>query len=358
MTRTRPKCIVLADWPRADQVAWQWAIQDGSVLDDRGPAAHWSAASRFGAQQGYGRWLAFLRDHHEVGVGDTGIDALDACGFAAFVTQLESELAPATVVTQVKWLSDAVRVMYPEREWSWLRSLTTQVSRRHRNGTRRRPPAVDSGRLLEVGLGLTRDAELNTTELDLTRAIRFRDGLMIALLASRPLRRRTLAAIHIDRQLQRIADRWWLLFGPEDTKSRRPLEFSWPQVLEPVLEQYLNHYRGGFPGADGSRALWLSAHGGALTAGTIQQRVSKATCDALGYPVPPHQFRHAVATTISRQDPEHVMTIAPILGHAGLNTAYGHYIQAGSREASRAYQAVIDRLGRRGTSHRKTRTRR
>jgi integrase/recombinase XerD len=61
----------------------------------------------------------------------------------------------------------------------------------------------------------------------------------------------------------------------------------------------------------------------------------------VGVPISPHLFRDCAATTIATDDPEHVLTIAPLLGHTTLKTSEKHYNHARSLDASRRYQAVM-----------------
>ena len=53
----------------------------------------------------------------------------------------------------------------------------------------------------------------------------FRDGLIIALLALVPLRRRTLAALRIGKHLVRSGNVWVLDIPAEDIKTKRPAEY-------------------------------------------------------------------------------------------------------------------------------------
>jgi hypothetical protein len=54
--------------------------------------------------------------------------------------------------------------------------------------------------------------------------------------------------------------------------------------------------------------------------------------------------RDCAATTIATEDPEHVMTITPLLGHTSLRTAERHYNHARCLEAGRRYQKRIREL--------------
>ena len=76
----------------------------------------------------------------------------------------------------------------------------------------------------------------------------YRDGLMIALLAARPLRRRNFAMITIGQHLIRVGPDWRLLFAAADTKTGQPIETDLPDRLVPYLEHYLCAVRPAFPG--------------------------------------------------------------------------------------------------------------
>jgi hypothetical protein len=51
-------------------------------------------------------------------------------------------------------------------------------------------------------------------------AVRYRDGLMIALLAQVPLRPRNSAELEIDRDVIKEGDNWSIVISPDDTKTR------------------------------------------------------------------------------------------------------------------------------------------
>lgn len=70
-------------------------------------------------------------------------------------------------------------------------------------------------------------------------ALLFRDGLAIALLAQRPLRRANFAALTLDRHLVRRGADWWLQIPGNETKNGDPIDDPWPASLTAGLENYL-----------------------------------------------------------------------------------------------------------------------
>ena len=61
-------------------------------------------------------------------------------------------------------------------------------------------------------------------------------GLVIALLVARPLRIRNFQAITIGKSLRWDGARYWLTFGPEETKTGGPINEPIPDDLIPYLE--------------------------------------------------------------------------------------------------------------------------
>ncbi len=56
---------------------------------------------------------------------------------------------------------------------------------------------------------------------------------------------------------------------------------------------------------------------------------------ASGVPINPHLFRDCAGTTFANEDPEHILAVTAILGHASIQTTSRHYIQANSIAATR-----------------------
>jgi hypothetical protein len=88
-------------------------------------------------------------------------------------------------------------VMDPEKDWSWIYRFASAVRIRHKPARPKRHRLVHTHRLLGLGLDLMALAGNETTALCRFKA--YRDGLIIGLLASRPLRLRTLTGLTLGR---------------------------------------------------------------------------------------------------------------------------------------------------------------
>jgi site-specific recombinase XerD len=203
---------------------------------------------------------------------------------------------------------------------------------------------VSASRLLELGLGLMGDAKALVTKRAIERHQQHRDGLVIALLACRPLRRANLAGIRIGRQLQRIGTTWVLLFQPHKTKARQPIEVFLPEFLTPYIDHYIKYVRPAFPRSDSHDGLWASSKGCPMSDGALYDAVMRRTRTAFGHGINPHLFRDIAATTVATLAPEQVLIAKDLLGHARFETTERFYNQAYSLDASRSYQHVVAEL--------------
>jgi integrase len=224
----------------------------------------------------------------------------------------------------------------------------------------KRALVIPSDQILAFGLELMAEAEGPVGGSEFARASRYRDGLMIALLAARPLRRRNFAAIEIGRHLLREGDQYVLRFEGEETKTGAAIEDLVPARLTHYLERYLSCYRPFLAGrtelwVDRRRqlnvvgmALWVSTFCSAMSQGAVYEQIRKLTRARFGRALTPHLFRDSAATSIATEDPEHVYVAKSVLGHSSLQTSEKHYIHAQSLQASRRFQAFVLALRRGG----------
>ena len=255
---------------------------------------------------------------------------------------METEITATSIHIYVSRLYEAMRVMAAKSDWDWLGNIIGSLAKKV-TPPNKRPRMVDSDRLFTLGIRLmeTADLEPASGKIPLDGAIRYRDGLIIALLAARPLRRGNLAGITIGSNLLATGDRFSLAFRPAETKNGQPLEFELPEVLTPHLKRYLTEVRPRFPNASRHEGLWASAKGRPMHGKALYDCICRRTKAAFGHAINPHLFRDCVATTIAIKDPTHVEVARDLLGHSRFETTERYYNQARMLEASRQYQQVI-----------------
>ena len=230
-------------------------------------------------------------------------------------------------------------------DWTWLKDLKQRLAR-EAHPESKTDRIVHPRRLAKLGLHLMDTAEDVSTAPALERAIQFRDGLMIALLACHPrLRRRNLSNLWIGANLIELDDGYALQFHSKESKTRMAIDETVDNALAPYLNTYLEEIRPQFPGAADHRMLWPSCKGGPLTASAIYQRVTMRTRRAFGMPVNLHLFRHCAVTAISRDDPEMIMVAPELLGHKCFTTTDKHYIvKARQNDAAHRYHEILQGL--------------
>jgi integrase len=235
----------------------------------------------------------------------------------------------------------AAKVMGPKRDWRFIKRISARVRARPEPASSKQSRLVGTDRLFALGLELMKKAARPAKPL--RSAILFRDGLMIAFLALRPLRLRNLAALALDKDLLNVGGNWSIMLPPTATKTHATLEYSWPEPLKTFLETYLAVHRPVLLARHGRwqapvrNRLWVSSDNSPVTEVGIYDRIVQRTRAAFGHAVNPHLFRDEAATAVAIHDPIHVRLAAPLLGHRTFTTTQRSYIQAQSLEAHRQF---------------------
>ena len=337
------RCRPVEQWPSRDRQRWQMALQAGDLLEQGGRRAQHSSYSNRAMAKGYGRWLAWLDSRNWLDDRVGPADRITPHRVKVYAADLQGENASGTVIARLIELKVMAAIMDPGREWSWIYRMASAIRARHQPARPKRHRLVAIERLFGLGLHLMARAETETT---LPRRFKtYRDGLMITLLASRPLRLRNLTGLILDRTLVKRGDGWWIQIPATETKTKNAIELPWPEMLVPHLETYLADHRSAIVALRGtspaSDALWLSTHGSLITDNGIYCLIVARTREGLGQPINPHLFRDCVATSIAIDDPAHVGIASRLLGHRTGSTTERHYNQARSVEASRLVQKSL-----------------
>ena len=342
------KALPFAAWPEADEKLWLDALETGDRFSGRGKAAHWSIASQNSIRYAYGRWLAYIDCEHPENFSGLPANRFTQAIIRQYVEKLQNEVSASTVFIYLDQLLCGIQAMLPDKDISQyqliLRSLRRDIkpkAKHHR--------IVDSSRLFGLGLSLMDQAMPNTSR-SIDKAIQYRDGLIIALLAARPIRRRTLTCISIAKQLQQVGGLYHLVFSANDTKNKKPVEYVLPELLTDYIDRYLKFYRLIFPASNQHDGLWASAKGNPLSSSSIYVQILKRTKEAFGQSVNPHLFRDCAATTIATNKPDQVLVGAGLLGHSDLRAIHSHYIHAQTIKAGKAHQSTIAALRLKGVA--------
>jgi integrase/recombinase XerD len=243
-------------------------------------------------------------------------------------------------------LNNALEIIVPEADWSWFEPIIAHIASHVARVPRAHKPIIEVHRLIALGGELMQRAEDDWELPDVQRAEIFRNGLMIAFLALRPLRRENMVTLVLGESIRETGSGFSVLIEARHAKARLPIDFALPDVLVPAMQRYLTLYRPILAAGAGSQVLhsshlWLARTGRMLPSDTFADMISRQTTRAFGQRLTPHDFRHAAATAIATHSPEEFGIIRSILGHSSTGTAENYYIHAKGTAAANAYQAVV-----------------
>ncbi|MGA7787526.1 MAG: site-specific integrase [Xanthobacteraceae bacterium] len=174
------------------------------------------------------------------------------------------------------------------------------------------------------------------------------NALAIDILLAAPMRMKNLTELKFDEHIQ------WpqgqgkpavVLFKPEETKNRVPLEFELPLALSDRLHVYRNKFA---PTVTGRRPdnVFLTWRGKPRTQATIAVAIEKTVLKYVGVRLTPHQFRHLAAKIILDENPGAYELVRELMGHKNMQTTTNFYAGIDTRRAGRAHLELIAKIRR------------
>ncbi|OQM76242.1 hypothetical protein BFN67_15215 [Pseudaminobacter manganicus] len=328
-----------ADWPRIDRELWIAACEPARFLERTRPASIWSKPRRRIVEQAYGQWLAWLGREDLLDPAEAPQDRVTPERMDAFITELQNRVAPWSVAMMIGALKRILDMITAEADWTWLRSICADLKLIARPSRNRFAHMVTPAQLFDLGLSMMNEAE-QVDGHPKRIAVRMRDGLLIAMLISCPIRIANLAQIEIGAHLLPADDRYRLHFDTDETKTGREYDTELPVTLTSYVDHYLRIHRPALLArGDGRRTdrLWIDRWGKPMAEASIRTQIEFNTRNAFGRHIWPHLFRAIAATGVVDEAPEAIGITPDLLGHTSVNTTEKHYILA---SATRAHQRV------------------
>jgi integrase len=339
--------IPLHEWPELDRVAWERLFADGDIFDETiGQARQWRPATRKSNQKNYGGWLGWLIDTGRFDEHARPEDRATPENVRAYAEYLMEGRSKRTVASYLIGLKCVLIRMAPERDWQWLREITTRLDVWAGNPEKPYPSPLPANEMFAIVL-----AELERLKAvehpKLPQRLAYRDTLITAFLMFCPVRIKNITGIEIGTHLRHVGSEWRLYFEGEETKNYDPLSFVVPDAIVPHLMHYIETIRPGFGrAANESNRLWLAIKNAPLAENTLYQRIVALTGLLFGAPISPHQFRPIAATFLAETSAADSLRARPLLGHRSGATTAAHYIRASSIEASRNVSAALVEIGK------------
>jgi integrase len=342
MPGPKPKLhMPFAEWPEIDRRLWSAAVDSDDPFNVAARLAERTLHKRW---MGWRRFLGFVANFEPAILKKSPQQRLTAERLRRFVEHLRETNTPHSVAIQVDSLYGAAQTMMPKKDWTWLRNIKTRLFAAAPRGTTIRPVST-SLQLVDLGEKLMDESEVaGEKEICIDDAVRYRDGLIIALAGLIPLRHKNCAAIEIGRDLTKEGDAWSIVIPPDETKTKVWLDFPVPQFIEDRLSTYLTRVRPRLLRRPGCQALWVSYKGGALSYSALGPVFTRHSTERLGIRITPHDARDAAATLWAIMRPEQVGISRDLLAHADLRMTTKYYNRAKGIEASRAHNRVIAQL--------------
>jgi integrase/recombinase XerD len=317
-------------WPIRDRLAWERATTGTLLdfLDDCPPLASWARGTQENARRVISALLRRLEPRHLIPTHGSLADVMTPDVLLQYVRELLPRQAPGTVEYSIFLIDGVLRVLAPDQDWEWIKSIIRRLGIRTRWQAPSPRPVIHSATAYALGLRIMREAL--SADGEVIDPSSCRTGLAIAFLAAAPMRIANFASLEIGRHLCRNGDRWIVRLAASETKTRRA--DVWP--LAPVLGLYLDDYlrvvrpmllRRARHSPATSR-LWIGDSGRPIGDQVLRRTIGRVTGERLGIRLNPHAFRHCAATTFALELPHDALQSAALLGHASPQTTEQHYI--------------------------------
>ena len=348
----------IQNWPQNHQIAWNNAFDKRGLFSKPGPAKKWRKKTIDKNRKGYGVWQNWMR--HYSGLDQNSIDRSRPEELVTqelvsnYILDLINSRSSMTVYNRIQELYDCIRIMTPNLPkiyWEWLKNAWINLRSEAYPVRNKLLRLKEADQLEALGFKLMREAEAATkcrdTLAEILNALKYRDGLMIALLIRRPFRIENFYSLTIGKNLLIDHTGSSFVFQATEMKGKRSISIPFPDNLAPALRRYIDHYRhilrSGSSDAKGTagNALWISRYGSALTQGPLRVAIYKRTEAEFGVKIPPHWFRDSAVTTMIHDSPESARITGLILGHTSSDMVQKHYNQAQMIHASRRHYQTI-----------------
>jgi hypothetical protein len=279
-------------WPVDGRDTWILARLGTGPAGRDNPAAGWSKRTAEKCEDGYGGYLSWLHRKGLLIEGDTVVEKITRDWVIAYTATLKARVSPVSVGMMLGSLTAAAKALAPDADWSW-------PSRRATRLKTKATPCRDKPHAMQHTLELYRFGKSMMETADRGRssfraAQRYQAGLIIALLAARPLRIRNFQAISIGTSLRWDGQHYWLTFEPEDTKTGETIDEPLPDDLVPYLEVFLRDRRPllvrqatKFMREPAHRRLWVNTFGAPMEEAALRELIKTHTRRQFGNAVWP-----------------------------------------------------------------------
>ena len=330
----------LDQWPAPDRIAWDAGRVPGSILDGRAYAEDLRPTTIRNAARGYGRWLAFLQKADPSALQHPPGARVTPQRVRLFLAALQAAGNTNNTIKARFWeLRATLRIMLPDHDFRWLNYPAGQ-SLHAMLPTVLQPVGIMDIHILEQW-GQEMMAAARDLPVSLRRSVLHRNGLLVAILANRAPRIRSLADLRVGRGIFHDGACYRLEFSAAETKGKRRLGYALHRSLITHIDHYLAVERPILLGMKTHDWFWVGNDGDRFGIRGIEGALRRASMARFGHCVGTHSFRHALATASMIANPTTPGTIAAVLGNSPA-VVEAHYALGGQLEAGARFQDVLE----------------
>ena len=237
--KTERQTLRFSEWPETDRRAWEDACRLSVRLKKGGSASHLAQVSQDDIARRYGRYLGFLKRMGRLDLNAPAASQVTPENVEAYVADFAGNISSVTAWNCIYKLRRAAQLLSSKTNFTWLIEIERDLEAVQEPASKLNR-FVYTEQLIRAGLTLILEAK-NFTKTPVKRARAIRNGLMLALLAASPIRRKNFASLEIGKTFRKIEAQWWICVSARTTKTKRRPE-------ERPVATWLNSLR--------SRRLW------------------------------------------------------------------------------------------------------
>jgi integrase len=335
------RSLSIEQWPRGDAEAWQEALRPGLRLKRGGRASHMKPVTQKDLQRRYGYLLDFCCHTGLLDLSAPASGHVTPEIISGFLGELQERVGSVTVYHTIYKIRRGAELINPDVDLSWLREIECDLDR-EKKARPKHHRIVDPTRIVAAGLQIM-DEVLAKKHPSRQDALRYRDGLMIALCAMCPIRLKNITSLRIGDNLIDCGDYWLLVLTAEHTKEKRLDERQVPDLLTNYIDRWIKIKQDLLPPS--GNAMWASRYGGAIGYSRVEKVITELTRKLFGRSVCPHLLRDAAVHFVAMNAGDQMGIASAVLNHTDPRTTEKHYNKGASVMAAQVYQDILLKCG-------------
>jgi hypothetical protein len=117
------RSLPLTEWPGSDRDLWNAALLPGDLLEDGGSRAGHAPSSNQKVVKGYSRWLGWLARSGLLVADERPASRISPASVGAYLEAFRESNSTGSIINLIEDPYAAARVMDPNSDWSWIRTV-------------------------------------------------------------------------------------------------------------------------------------------------------------------------------------------------------------------------------------------